>query len=742
MTNYRIVITAVDRATATAKKINESMSRVTAPFREIGNSVKNLGREVGVEKIGKDLRDIGSHAVGAARKLGSMVPAMAAVTGVASIAGVIELAKAWAQVGRNVTYSSQNIGMSATRLQAWQGAAKLAGLSGEGMANSLQSLGQTMEDAQFGRNQQALMLFSRLGIGLKRQADGQWDVGGEMKAIADQIAKRKNPQQQKLIADAFGVGQMLPFLRKGSKGIEEYQRTAQGLGAVLSDQDVQRADQFALSLSKLSLAGDGLKNSIGSALIPAVQPLVGELTDWIAKNRELIATDIAGYARDFGTWVKSVDWKQVGKDVTDFLQGIGKLVNMLGGWKNAAIGVAVAMNSGLLISLVSLTWNLGRVGLLLGGVILKFGRMAIAARAAGAAAAASSAATAEAAAAGGASAGAAAAGGATASAATGVSLMTKAGVVGTTLALRGDTGTDARDAQQLQHAAVQGDRDAAFKLARIQLSHWWGSAPTDAEINKRARSLMAGDLGGDDSAYKAKAQNAMQLLQGMGWTQNQAAGLAAGFGRESGFNPASFGDNGAAYGIGQWHKDRQEDFARWAGHSIVGSSLEEQLRFANFELTQGNERRAGDMLHNTSTAAQAGAVASQFYERPADVRGEAAARAALANQLSVQPWQHSAPTPMEPALSGAPTGPAGPAGADGSNGVDGKRGPAGADAPRDQLAAPAGPYTSGVAKPVDGNVHVEIEMKNAPAGTKAKATPSGNTSASVRIGNSQVGAMA
>ncbi|QAU23481.1 hypothetical protein EO087_05375 [Dyella sp. M7H15-1] len=58
------------------------------------------------------------------------------------------------------------------------------------------------------------------------------------------------------------------------------------------------------------------------------------------------------------------------------------------------------------------------------------------------------------------------------------------------------------------------------------------------------------------------------------------------------------------------------------------------------------------------------------------------------------------------------------------------------------LGAPPGPYSTGGSKPTDGSVHVEISMPNAPAGTKAKTSTTGNTTASVRIGYSQVGAMA
>jgi hypothetical protein len=123
---------------------------------------------------------------------------------------------------------------------------------------------------------------------------------------------------------------------------------------------------------------------------------------------------------------------------------------------------------------------------------------------------------------------------------------------------------------------------------------------------------------------------AMAYFQAQGWSKEQAAGLAANISRESNFNPAAVGDNGKAYGIGQWHPDRQAEFKKRFGKDIQGSTLEEQMAFMQYELTQGNERKAGNILRGTTGAAEAAAAVSTHYERPADKAGEAAKRGQLA----------------------------------------------------------------------------------------------------------------
>ena len=125
-------------------------------------------------------------------------------------------------------------------------------------------------------------------------------------------------------------------------------------------------------------------------------------------------------------------------------------------------------------------------------------------------------------------------------------------------------------------------------------------------------------------------QAAMAYFQAQGWSREQAASLAANIKRESAFRPDAVGDNGKAYGIGQWHPDRQAEFKKKFGKDIQGSSMEEQMAFMHYELTQGNERKAGNILRGTTGAAEAAAAVSSHYERPADKAGEAAKRGQLA----------------------------------------------------------------------------------------------------------------
>jgi hypothetical protein len=119
-------------------------------------------------------------------------------------------------------------------------------------------------------------------------------------------------------------------------------------------------------------------------------------------------------------------------------------------------------------------------------------------------------------------------------------------------------------------------------------------------------------------------------LVALGWTRAQATGIVANLSRESGGNAQAVGDNGQAFGLAQWHPDRQAAFKAWAGHDIRGSSRDEQLGFIDYELRQGTERKAGAALAQTKDAGEAARTFSKLYERPAHGEEEAALRANLA----------------------------------------------------------------------------------------------------------------
>lgn len=147
-------------------------------------------------------------------------------------------------------------------------------------------------------------------------------------------------------------------------------------------------------------------------------------------------------------------------------------------------------------------------------------------------------------------------------------------------------------------------------------------------IKEQMENLVIG------GSSKSPSKDPLAYFMGQGWSKDQAAGIVANLRAESGLKANATGDNGQAYGIAQWHPDRQANFAKWAGHDIKNSTLDEQMGFVNWELTKGAEQKAGALLRASQNAQQAGEVMSRYYERPLQSDAEAAKRGAAAVQIA------------------------------------------------------------------------------------------------------------
>lgn len=116
------------------------------------------------------------------------------------------------------------------------------------------------------------------------------------------------------------------------------------------------------------------------------------------------------------------------------------------------------------------------------------------------------------------------------------------------------------------------------------------------------------------SAYDA----IVNFFTGRGWSTEQSKGIAGNLFGESRYDIAAIGDGGKAYGLAQWHPDRQSIFERVFGKSIKGSTFEEQLAFVDWEL-RNNEKRAGSILRQQTTVEGSTEAFMRYYERPANM---------------------------------------------------------------------------------------------------------------------------
>lgn len=566
-TPFVVTITAVDKATASVRKIKASIAGITKPARDIKASFSSFGKEIGLDRVGKSMKSLGTAAADTARSVASVITPLTAIAGLGSIAGIALLANEFGKMGAEVQRTSGVLGVSTDDLQAYRSAAKLAGLSADDMTGSLKSLGRTIEDATYGRNQDALVMMQKFGISLHRTKDGAVDATLALKEVANAIVAQKgNVQAQGLIAGAFGVESLLPLLQKGEKGIEEFVKQARAMGLVFDAQTLAKGQQFNANMLRLEAAATRLKYKFGDALAPAVEKVLDVVGKLVDKYGDIVASKVSEYVEKFAKWIDSVDWGKTTKNIGDFVDKIGGIKGI------------VAILAGL-----TFAGPIGSVLSLIGSLVMLTSTTIPAAAGA-------------------------------------LARLAGGPIMAAILALLHSKDLNTGEADYLKdHQAQPGQQ--------------WSGDP----IGDRRRAGAAND---------AQTTDAVAYFMKKGWTQPQAAGIAANLWTESLFNPKAVGDNGHAYGIAQWHEDRQAEFKKLFGTDIRDSTKEQQLDFVDYELRKGKEKKAGDALSGASSAQDAGGIVSRLYERPADPREEYSrgqTAAAIDQKLQVDVHLHNAP---------------------------------------------------------------------------------------------------
>lgn len=341
-------ITAVDRSTKAVQDFTKRLSQMTRPYQEMQRSLQRFGRAAGFGVIKEKLQGLtiaAKRVAGAFAKIGA--PLLALVGG-GTIAGLYALTAGWARFGLQLTQTAQIYGVNTQKLYDFQNAARLVGISGQAAAQGFQSFADTLQDAKFGRNQQAFGILNALGINLKTAKGGSIDAMDALGQVADRIHKMQqagNTGGARTLARQLGLTSLLPVLMEGRKALEAYEATARKAAGTMN---WKQAAAAATQWNLLGIAMSGVKNTIGAELLPVITPLVQQFGAWIQANRAVIATDLGNFIKGLAAAFKGLTLKTVLDDILaiikgmlDLVTGTARVVTALGGVKGVLESLAV-----------------------------------------------------------------------------------------------------------------------------------------------------------------------------------------------------------------------------------------------------------------------------------------------------------------------------------------------------------------------------------------------------------------
>lgn len=239
------------------------------------------------EKFGIGIRRVFDGARGA---LNEFARALGPLPGLLSGAGFAAWLVQGARVADQLEEQAERLGLTVTRLQAYQAAALEAGLSTAKFEAGMNKLNERLGAAAAGENA-ALTTFYKLGVAI-------YDVNGNLRSgdavMRDTVNALAAMEQQGIKTDlamqAFGRGgtAFVAGLKDATADIDAFTEKARAMGLVLDEDVVRNAakiqDQFDLARRSIELTGTAMLVK----LAPAISRIIGLVNEAIEGWRQIL----------------------------------------------------------------------------------------------------------------------------------------------------------------------------------------------------------------------------------------------------------------------------------------------------------------------------------------------------------------------------------------------------------------------------------------------------------------------
>lgn len=171
----------------------------------------------------------------------------------------------------------RSTGLDAKQASAWAAVTRARGIDTTKFQMALTKVSRTLEQARAG-SKTAIKTLDQLGISQNTIATG--NVQQALFETADAYSTMENPAQKAALAQQLFGRQALalaPLLGAGSEGMQKQLEMADKLGLTLNEKTVEGTKNTAAAQRMLTMATDGLKVQLGTALLPAIEGVVAML---------------------------------------------------------------------------------------------------------------------------------------------------------------------------------------------------------------------------------------------------------------------------------------------------------------------------------------------------------------------------------------------------------------------------------------------------------------------------------
>lgn len=354
-------------------KISAPLKKVQANIGRLGTYSKSLEERINkpfdtmrknLRKINRAAGNVGTQFSNLATKLTAPLAALAGMGAFSMKSAVSD----FISYGDAIDKASIRAGIGAEALQKLRYAATFGGMDAEQMDRALVKLGNQMGQIANGSGQKLETMFKQLGVRYKDANGKMRNTAEVMRELADSIKANQDPTTRlQILTDIFGdrlAGSLVPVLQDGAEGLDAMAKAAEKDGIVTEEQ-VKNAAALGDKLSELRTTIRWFSLSSVGDLAPKLMEIVDRLKDILQKNKELIHSRLTKFVKQFVDALDKVDFEKVINKTFDFIEGVGQLMDRIGGLKTILIAWAAIMGGRLVMN----AWNLGAAILGLGKVL-------------------------------------------------------------------------------------------------------------------------------------------------------------------------------------------------------------------------------------------------------------------------------------------------------------------------------------------------------------------------------------
>lgn len=252
----------------------------------------------------KKLQDTLGKAVTGAAKMATGVVASISAAG----AAVFAFADNVASVGDTIDKQSQKLGLSAKGYQEWEAVLGHCGASIDSFKGGMKTLTSAITTG----SKSQVAAFKAVGLSMEQvQSMSREDV---LNAVITGLQGMDESAERTSIATTLlgkAAGELGPLLNTSAEDTAAMKQAVNELGGVMSDEGVAASAAFKDALQDLTTIGTGLKNALGTQVLPYVTEAMTALTDGFRQDgiagMELAAADIvSGFTAKFAEKIPDI----------------------------------------------------------------------------------------------------------------------------------------------------------------------------------------------------------------------------------------------------------------------------------------------------------------------------------------------------------------------------------------------------------------------------------------------------